>query len=132
MAIGISILLKARKMHDCNFEGGNVIKSVKVTRFGIDFGAFSLGLTRGLIICPPLITLLVVYALPFSNPIGSMTLATLFGLGTTISPILVLGGVTGWLLSKAPLFRKLISIAGGGVLIVLGVVTLVSSMTQLP
>ena len=129
VAIGASILLKARKLHECNFQGDNIVTSSKMNKFGIDFGAFSLGLTRGLIICPPLITLLVVYALPFSNPIGSMTLATLFGLGTTVSPILVLGGVTGWLLNKAPLFRKLISIAGGAVLIVLGVVTIVSSIT---
>jgi sulfite exporter TauE/SafE len=132
VVIGSSILLKARRLQKCNFRGDNIVTSGKMNRFGFDFGAFSLGLTRGLIICPPLITLLVVYALPFSNPLGSITLATLFGLGTTLSPILVLGGVTGWLLNKAPLFRKLISIAGGAVLIVLGVVTIVSSMIQLP
>jgi cytochrome c-type biogenesis protein len=132
VAIGANILLKARKPNECNIQGGNMIASGKMGRFGFDFGAFSLGLTRGLIICPPLITLLLVYALPFSNPIGSMTLATLFGLGTTVSPILVLGGVTGWLLNKAPLFRKWISIAGGAVLIVLGIVTIAGSMIQLP
>jgi sulfite exporter TauE/SafE len=132
VVIGSNIFLKSRKLQKCNFRGDNIVTSCKMNRFGFDFGAFSLGLTRGLIICPPLITLLVVYALPFSNPLGSITLATLFGLGTTLSPILVLGGVTGWLLNKAPLFRKLISIAGGVVLIVLGVVTIVSSMIQLP
>jgi sulfite exporter TauE/SafE len=88
-------------------------------------------LSRGLIICPPLISLLLIYALPFSSPLGSMTLAVLFGLGTTISPLLLLGGVTGWLLNKAPLFRKWISIAGGVALIVLGIFTLASSITQL-
>ncbi len=132
VAIGASILLKARKPHECNIQDANMGATGKISRFGIDFGAFSLGLTRGLIICPPLITLLVVYALPFSNPVGSMTLAVLFGIGTTISPILVLGGVTGWLLNKAPLFRKWISIAGGAILIVLGIVTIVSSIIQLP
>jgi cytochrome c-type biogenesis protein len=132
LAIGASILLRARKPHDCNIQSGIMVASGKIGRFGYDFGAFSLGLTRGLIICPPLITLLVVYALPFSNPIGSMTLAMLFGLGTTVSPILVLGGVTGWLLNKAPLFRKWISITGGVVLIGLGIITIVSSMIQLP
>ena len=131
VAIGASILLKARKPHECNIQGANVVATGKTGRFGFDFGAFSLGLTRGLIICPPLITLLLVYALPFSNPVGSMTLAVLFGLGTTVSPILVLGGVTGWLLNKAPLFRKWISIAGGAILIVLGIVTIVSSIIQL-
>lgn len=132
VAIGASILLKARKPHECNIQGANLTAPGKMGRFGVDFGAFSLGLTRGLIICPPLITLLVLYALPFSNPVGSMTLAVLFGLGTTVSPILVLGGVTGWLLNKAPLFRKWISITGGAILIVLGIVTIVSSITQLP
>ena len=130
-AIGTSILLKARKPFECNIKGANMIAAEKTGRFGFDFGAFSLGLTRGLIICPPLITLLVVYALPFSNPVGSMTLAILFGLGTMLSPILVLGGVTGWLLNKAPLFRKWISIAGGVILIALGAVTIVTSVIQL-
>ena len=130
MIIGVHILLKARKPSDCIIQGSNIIPRKK-GRFGFDFGAFSLGLSRGLIICPPLISLLLLYALPFSSPLGSMTLAVLFGLGTTISPLLVLGGVTGWLLNKAPLFRKWISIAGGTALIVLGIVTLVSSLIQL-
>ena len=128
--IGAYILLKARKPSECNVQGAN-IPLHKTGRFGFDFGAFSLGLSRGLIICPPLISLLLLYALPFSNPLGSMTLAVLFGLGTTISPLLVLGGVTGWLLNKAPLFRKWISIAGGVALIVLGIFTVTSSITQL-
>ncbi len=58
-------------------------------------------------------------------------MAVLFGLGTTVSPILVLGGVTGWLLNKAPLFRKWISIAGGAILIALGTITIVDSIIQL-
>jgi cytochrome c-type biogenesis protein len=130
--IGASILLKARKPSSCNLQDAqNTVATGRVGRFGVDFGAFSLGLTRGLIICPPLITLLMVYALPFSNPVGSVTLAVLFGLGTTVSPILVLGGVTGWLLNKAPLFRKWISIAGGAILIALGTITIVDSIIQL-
>ena len=58
-------------------------------------------------------------------------LAVLFGLGTAISPILLLGGLTGWLLNKAPLFRKWISLAGAAVLIVLGVFTIGSSIIQI-
>ncbi len=131
IAIGASILLKARKPHECNLQEVNLIARDKNKRFGFDFGAFTLGLSRGLIICPPLVSLLLLYALPFSSPIGTMTLAVLFGLGTTISPLLVLGGVTGWLLNKAPLFRKWISVAGAAVLIVLGIVTIVSSVIQL-
>jgi cytochrome c-type biogenesis protein len=129
IAIGVSLLLKARKPCDCNPRSTNSV--IRMGRFGFDYGAFTLGLSRGLIICPPLISLLLLYALPFSSPLGSMTLAILFGLGTTISPLLVLGGVTGWLLNKAPLFRKWISIAGAVVLIMLGSITLGSSLIQL-
>jgi putative Mn2+ efflux pump MntP len=55
----------------------------------------------------------------------------LFGLGTTLSPILLLGGVTGWLLNKAPFFRRWISIAGSAILIVLGAITIINSIIQL-
>lgn len=127
IGIGASILLKSRKPCDCNST--NMVAQGRVGRFGFDFGAFSLGLTRGLIICPPLIALLI-YSLPFSSPLGSVGLAVLFGLGTALSPILLLGGVTGWLFSKAPLFRKWISIAGGGLLMALGALTIVSSVIQ--
>jgi len=42
--------------------------------------------------------------------------------------MILLGGVTGWLLNKAPLFRKWISILGGGMLVVLGVITILSTI----
>jgi sulfite exporter TauE/SafE len=131
VAIGASLLLKAHKPHQCSIKE-NTFASTKISRFGFDFGAFTLGLSRGLVVCPPLISLLLLYALPFSNPVGSVTVALLFGIGTTISPLLVLGGVTGWLLNKAPLFRKWICLAGGAILILLGVITIVTSLTQLP
>jgi sulfite exporter TauE/SafE len=127
--IGAFILFKTKTQSKCELQG-NMVPVKKSGRFGVDFGAFTLGLGRGLVVCPPLIMLLV-YAIPFSNMVGSITLAVLFGLGTTLSPILLLGGVTGWLLNKAPLFRKWISIAGAGVLIVLGAITIVTSIIQL-
>ena len=131
IVIGASILLKAKKPCDSNLQDTkNLVATGKAGRFGFDFRAFSLGLSRGLIVCPPLIALLV-YSLPFSSPIGSVGLAVLFGLGTALSPMLLLGGVTGWLLNKAPLFRKGVSIAGAGILITLGIVTIVSSIIQL-
>ena len=92
-----------------------------------DLRAFSLGFSRGLIVCPPLVILLL-YSLPFGAPIDSFVVAVLFGLGTAISPMLLLGGVTGWLLNKAPLFRKWIAIFGGGILIVLGIVAIANSL----
>jgi cytochrome c-type biogenesis protein len=93
----------------------------------IDMGAFTLGLSRGLVLCPPLLALLL-YSVPFASPVDSIVFAVLFGVGTAISPMLVLGGVTGWLFNKAPLLRKWIGLAGAIVLILLGISTLVSSL----
>lgn len=130
IGIGSYILLKLKLGSTCNTKHVEVTNmNRKIGRFGFDFGAFSLGLSRGLIICPPLIALLV-YSLPFSSPLGSVGLAVLFGLGTTISPIILLGGLTGWLLNKAPLLRKWISIAGAGILILLGIITLINSVVK--
>ncbi|MCL2359618.1 MAG: sulfite exporter TauE/SafE family protein [Nitrososphaerota archaeon] len=128
--IGVMVLLKARKPScDCSGQDAKKLSETKKrSRFGVNFGAFSLGLTRGLILCPPLVALLL-YAMPFTSPAGSVSIAVLFGLGTVISPLLLLAGVTGWLLSKAPLFQKWISVAGGVVLILLGVLTMLNSST---
>jgi sulfite exporter TauE/SafE len=127
--IGVWLIWKARKPScECNVQTPAITTS-KTGRFGVDFGAFTLGLSRGLVICPPLIALLA-YALPFANPAGTVGIAVLFGVGTAISPMLILGGVTGWLLNKAPLFRKWVSIAGGAILIALGIIAIVESTIQ--
>ncbi len=127
IVIGISILFKSRSTpHDCNPVGN---KNLGLKKMGgrFDVRAFSLGFSRGLIVCPPLVILLL-YSIPFAAPVDSFVLAVLFGLGTALSPMLLLGGVTGWLLNKAPLFRKWISIVGAGMLIVLGIVTLANAI----
>jgi len=129
--IGVSVLVKSRRPCECvTSNSKSMVAQGKKGWLGFDLGAFSLGLSRGLIICPPLIALLV-YSLPFSTPIGSLSLAVLFGLGTASSPMLFLGGMTGWLLNKAPLFRKWISIGGATVLILLGASSLINSLIHL-
>jgi thiol:disulfide interchange protein DsbD len=126
--IGISILLKSRSAsHDCNPEVNNNL-GLKKSGKRFDVRAFSLGLSRGLVVCPYLVAILLLYSVPFAAPIDSFALAVLFGLGTAISPMLLLGGVTGWLLNKAPLFRKWISIVGGGMLIVFGVAAIANAI----
>jgi sulfite exporter TauE/SafE len=127
IVVGISIFLKSRSPScDCSSEDNKKLDAQK-TGGRFDVRAFSLGLSRGLIVCPPLLMLLL-YSVSFAAPIDSFVLAVLFGLGTAMSPILLLGGVTGWLLNKAPLFRRWISIAGAGILIALGVGTLVNAI----
>jgi len=127
IAIGISILHKNRspscECHPQNSEKPATTAS-KSQRF--DLRAFSLGLSRGLIVCPPLL-MLMLYSVPFAAPIDTFAVAVLFGLGTALSPILLLGGVTGWLLNKAPLFRKWIVIGGAAILILLGIGTLITA-----
>jgi thiol:disulfide interchange protein DsbD len=131
IVIGASIILKSRKPCECNPKNTqNLTEPAKTGRFGFDFKAFTLGLSRGLILCPPLVALLI-YSLPFSTPLGSVGLAFLFGLGTALSPMLLLGGVTGWLLNKAPLLRMWISIGGAGVLILLGLASFVNAVIHI-
>ena len=127
IVIGTSILLKSRAAaRDCNPEGSESLNSKKPSgRF--DVRAFTLGFSRGLIVCPQLV-LLLLYSIPFGAPIDSLAVAVLFGLGTAFSPLLLLGGVTGWLLNKAPLFRKWISIVGAVILIVLGIATIANAI----
>jgi len=125
--IGVMVMLNARKP-SCACNGQvtkNIASAKKGGRFGVDFGAFSLGLTRGLILCPALM-LLLFPAIPFTSPIASVGIAVFFGLGTMLSPLLLLAGVTGWLLTKAPLFQKWISIAGGIILILMGIFSILN------
>jgi len=125
ITIGLTILVR-NKQPSCNCGAEEVVGSSNKLKNRFDFRAYSLGLSRGLILCMPLLAILA-YAVTFASPVDSLLLAVLFGLGTTLSPILLLGGATGWLLNKAPLFRKWISRLGAAALIVLGLVTLIST-----
>lgn len=127
--IGINILFKKHSDGACTMqklEPQGVFNTVK-QRF--DFRAFSMGFTRGFVLCPPLIAVLL-YGVTSSPPINSTLLAVLFGLGTAISPLLFLGGMTGWLLEKAPLLRKWISKIGGAILILLGVAVILPAIIE--
>ena len=132
IAIGGMLMWQTKKVSsNCECKATDAtINTGRIKRYGIDFGAFTLGFSRGLVVCTPLILLLTT-SLTLVDPAGSVAIAVLFGLGTSISPILILGGVTGWLLNKAPLFRKWISIAGGILLILLGVVAVYGSIIQI-
>ncbi len=126
IALGVWILFKKPPFcSNCAQETAKVPRKRIFDKF--DVGAYTLGLSRGLLLCAPLLAILA-YAVTFASPMDSFALSVLFGLGTTLSPILLLGGATGWLLSKAPLFRKWISRLGAVALIVLGVATLLDAI----
>lgn len=127
--IGVSIFYK-KPTQDCGAKNiqhqKGIIKNVK-QRF--DIRAFLMGFTRGFVLCPPLIAILLT-ALTFSQ-INFTLIAVLFGLGTALSPLLFLGGVFGWLLEKAPYFRKWTSISGGLFLVLLGGSVLLMTFMEL-
>ncbi|MCL2257872.1 MAG: sulfite exporter TauE/SafE family protein [Nitrososphaerota archaeon] len=133
------ILLYKNKKPSCNCNNIPPLKSnptppvnnskIQIIR-RFDVGAFTLGLSRGLVLCPPLIAFLL-YSIPFASPLDSIAFAALFGLGTAISPMLLIGSVTGWLLNKADLLRRYITIAGAIIIIILGLSTLISSLLSL-
>jgi sulfite exporter TauE/SafE len=127
IAIGVSIFQKNRSP-SCECTPNDTEKPATTTNKSkrFDLRAFSLGLSRGLVVCPPLL-LLILYSLPFAAPVDTFAVAILFGLGTALSPILLLGGITGWLLKKAPLFRKWITLGGAAILIILGMATLATA-----
>ena len=127
--IGATILMKKQGTPcDCKQQTPDRFGISKITnRF--DLKAFFMGFTRGFILCPPLIALLV-YAATFSQ-INSTIMAVLFGLGTALSPLLILGGATGWLLNKAPLFSKWLSRIGGIALVVMGLSVLGSALLEI-
>jgi thiol:disulfide interchange protein DsbD len=133
IGVGTNVLFKTKSISK-QCDGCNAPKVINSAIGSLnakfDLHAFSLGLSRGLIVCPPLLLLLVTYSAAFTTALDSVAMAMLFGVGTALSPILLLGGVTGWLLSKAPLFKKWISLLGGVLLILLGLIALLSMLAS--
>ena len=129
IAIGISILSEKNPSKTCSVECSQSTKMLGGVFKRFDVRAFFMGFTRGFVLCPPLVALLL-YAVTFSQ-VNCTVLAFLFGLGTALSPLLFLGGAVGWLLEKAPLFRKWTSKFGGGFLVLLGVSVLIVAIIEL-
>lgn len=127
--IGATILLKKKPTNcKCTEQKTSRLGILKLTtRF--DIRAFGMGFTRGLILCPPLVALLL-YAVTFST-VNCTIFAVLFGLGTALSPLLLLGGATGYLLNKAPLFSKWLSRIGGIALVIMGLSVLVGALLEI-
>ncbi|MDH5663987.1 MAG: sulfite exporter TauE/SafE family protein [Candidatus Bathyarchaeota archaeon] len=128
--IGASIFLRKKSsIGTCIIEKREHLGIPKKLTQKFDIRAFSMGFTRGLVLCPPLIALLLA-ALALSQ-INIIMLAVLFGLGTAVSPLIILGGATGWLLNKAPLFSRWISKISAGILIMLGLDVLLNVIIHL-
>ncbi|MGD9131396.1 MAG: sulfite exporter TauE/SafE family protein [Candidatus Bathyarchaeota archaeon] len=126
--IGISTFFKKASCNTCMPKNVESQGGLGNFRQNFDVRAFFMGLSRGFVLCPPLVAFLL-YAI--TNYQANYTvLAVLFGLGTALSPMLILAGVVGWLLEKAPLFRKWTSILGGAVLVLLGISVLAFTLIE--
>ena len=114
--IGLSILLN-KNSNSCSLKNrsGGIVNSL---RMKFDLRAFFMGVTRGFVLCPALI--LILLYMSTQTEVNLTLVAIFFGIGTSISPLFFLAGAVGWLLEKAPLFRKWISIFCGVLLVILG------------
>ena len=81
------------------------------------------GFVYGLGPCPPLIALIGLAAASKSALAGAL-MGLVFGIGTIISPIIILGFFSGWF-AKQKEFKKVIPYVSGGFLILIGLIYLI-------
>jgi cytochrome c-type biogenesis protein len=129
IVIGVSIFFKKSSCNTCVPENVEPKGGLEGFRQHFDVRAFFMGFSKGFVLCPPLVAFLL-YALT-NYQANTTVLAVLFGLGTALSPMLILAAVVGWLLEKAPLFRKWTSILGAIALILLGVSILALALIEI-
>ena len=100
-----------------NIHGKCIMKSkIKITS---NFMALVTGIVFGAAPCPPLIGLLALAVLAKSALIGAL-MGLVFGFGTIISPLIILGLFSGWF-AKQTEFKKVIPYVSGVFLVLLGI-----------
>jgi sulfite exporter TauE/SafE len=138
-AIGIWIAIRRRPSKAC---GGCPEDSTWMRRLrhrlepregdGGELSAGAMGFLIGFVPCPPLIALLVFAATVGSAGTG-MVLGLVFGLGTVISPMIVIAGAAGWfsdrIASDSPLFKQGVRRVAGLMLVALGIWTAYRAIT---
>jgi sulfite exporter TauE/SafE len=130
IAIGVAILLrKVDTTCSCNQQQTNEKFGISKLTNRIDLRAFFMGFTRGLILCPPLVALLL-YSVTVAH-VNPTLMAVLFGTGTALSPVILLGGATGWLLNKATLWRTWLRRIGALALILMGLSVLLGALMEI-
>ena len=96
---------------------------IKKRKFDGPVMSFVSGVVMGLGPCPPLLALLGLAVLS-QSAITGLFMGFVFGLGTVISPILLLGFLSGWF-AKNKEFQKVIPYVTGIFLILLGLVYII-------
>ncbi len=112
----IGILLFFKIQNKC------ILKSkIKITSFSLAIGT---GFVYGLAPCQPLIALLGLTAAS-GSAITGLLMGIAFGIGTIISPIIILGFFSGWF-AKQKEFREVIPYVSGIFLIIIGLIYMFS------
>ncbi len=105
------------KTGECRFIPRHIITNPTIHLFVV-------GMTFALIPCPPMLGLLV-YSLHMPSAISSSVMMALFGIGTAVSPLVVISVVAGLFSKKiktdVPQYRMLFQCLSGVILILLGV-----------
>lgn len=102
-------------------QGRCILKSrLKITGA---FMSFTTGFIYGLGPCPPLIALLGMTALSKSAIVGAI-MGLMFGIGTIISPLIILGFFSGWF-AKQKEFKRVIPYVSGAFLLVMGILYII-------
>ena len=99
---------------------------------GGELSAAGMGILIGLIPCPPLIALLVFAAAAGSATMG-LTLGLVFGIGTLVSPLIIVAGAAGWFSDRvardSPLMTSGLRRFAGLMLVLLGTWTIYNALT---
>jgi hypothetical protein len=99
-----------------------ILKSkIKITSFSIALGT---GFVYGLAPCQPLLGLMALTAAS-SSAITGLLMGLAFGIGTIISPIIILGFFSGWF-AKQKEFKNIIPYVSGVFLIIMGLIYILS------
>lgn len=103
-------------------------KRCLVKNFKIDgpIMSFFSGIVLGLSPCPPLLALLALAVTTQSGALG-LIMGFLFGLGTVISPIIVLGFFSGWF-AKQKEFKQIMPYVSGVFLFIVGLFYLLNGV----
>jgi cytochrome c-type biogenesis protein len=114
------------KTGECRFIPRHIITNPTIHLFVV-------GMTFALIPCPPMLGIFV-YSLQMPSVISSSIIMTLFGIGTAVSPLVIISAVSGLLSKKikaeAPQYKMLFQGLSGVILILLGVFSAMPAITE--
>ena len=127
MLILIGLIMLMRPVCSCkkndNKKNGQITFLSEYFLFNPTTHMFVMGIVLALVPCPPMGAMLL-YSLKMPSIISSGIIMALFGIGTTISPLVIISILAGWfsgkLKTEVPQYRMMFQRVSGLILILLG------------